>query len=461
MSPNVAHAARRGRAARVTIAGAAALFVLGTSGVVTAEESGIRLAVAPAADADTTFVIHRSESVSRGPVGGKRKPEKSAISSLVRVRAKASPKQGEITLAITYLRVHGTVSGGQLTEPVTFDRNTNDPPDARPETALVGKTVEMDVRTDGRVTGFRGVDAESVGQASVAIAVIADLSTLVVALPEGSAAAGATWSTDTLEGRGLLRRQVVARHEMGAISADQASVEVVGKILAAPEGAPDEFADGIRVVEGERRATYRLARSDGLPLVARHETEYTVEARLSASDVDVRVETKTIVGVRRRETAGDAASGRLAPEPGGQTPNARMPAWIGTPRPAIRRQLGEPTESSNEEGVRFDVFAEFGLMYEYDAADTVREISAARWKGGKAFAGRILGIGLGDLLAQAEALWGQPSRAEEPGVPWDRATFAFDDLTLELDVAREAGTTEPFGKHEADQILRIRVHPTN
>ena len=39
--------------------------------------------------------------------------------------------------------------------------------------------------------------------------------------------------------------------------------------------------------------------------------------------------------------------------------------------------------------------------------------------------------------------------------------FAFDDLTLELDVAREVGTTKPFGEHLAEEILRIRVLPTN
>jgi hypothetical protein len=278
----------------------ATALVLSSASVADAQGSGVRLALKPSAETPATFLIDRTETTYRGPVGGKTEPEKSELSSLVRVIGKASAKPGESTLMVTFLRVHGAVSGGRLPQPVTFDRNTKDAPDGRPETALVGKTVEIDIRPDGRVTAIRGIDADSTGSASVAIATVADLSTLVTILPDGPVGPADTWTGDQLEGRGLLRRRVTTTSRFDGSWDTDATIEVDGKIVPAPEGAPKEFAESIRLVKGLRRATYRLSLVDGLPTTARHVTEFTVEAPLSASGVEIRVATKTVVNVRRR-----------------------------------------------------------------------------------------------------------------------------------------------------------------
>ena len=431
-------------------AGAALIGVLFTGGPAAAQDAGARLTVNPSADRHSVFLIERTEAVYRGPVGGKASPEKTQMTSLVRVERKSAEPDGTSTLSITFLRVRGAVSGGRLPEPVTFDRNTKDSPDGRAETALVGRTVEMDVRADGTVIGVRGVDAESTGSASVAIATVGDLTALVTKLPEKPVVIGSTWTAETLEGRGLLRRLATTKNRLDGTTGAQAVIQIDGLVSPSPENAPQAFVEGIKMEKGTRRATYRIALSDGLPVVARHETEFVVEAPLTGSDANVRVAIETTITVRRRDGADDTiAAPNRAPESGGKTRNERMPAWIGTPRAAIERQLGEPTSTWEVEGQRHDTFDKLGLSYAYDTDGTVSLIVAKLSPGGASFAGKILGVGIGDRVSEAEALWGRPTRRTAADSGHDMASFVFDDLTLELEITRDS-----------DRIVLIRVSPT-
>ncbi len=424
-----------------------------------AQDAPPPLRVAPRDGATYGFVIDRRTSVRRGPAYTYDEPRTRKIVSTVRVRRGKSESPGRVVLDVTFLRVHGFESGGSLDEEITFDRKADDPPGARPETHIVGRTVHVEVEHDGKLVAVRGVD-EAMGESSVAAAAaIGDLRALVARLPDGP---HPTWTTSTLEGRGLLRVRIEAKHAIERTTDAESLITVSGKINAAPDGAGASFERSFRVSRSERTARYRISRDDGLPLEGRVTTDYAVEARMSGSDMQVGVATETVVTVRRiavpgAETTG-AAAPRPSPRPQGETRNRGLPAWIGTPRDTVRKLAGEPTRTgSGLMGGAFDTFGELGLVYEYDDDGFVRRIAATKISHGVAFAGELLGVSLGAPLARAERLWGEATSRRTTRSNYDVVQFVFDDLLLDIEVWREDGSDPAFGEFAADTIKRIRV----
>lgn len=415
-------------------------------------------------DATYGFVIDRRVSVRRGPGYTYEEPRERKIVSTLRVRPRATSQDANVLLDVHFLRVHGFESGDLPTDEVRFDRKADDPPTGRPETLIVGRTVTVEARRDGTLVAVRGVDEAMPGNRVAATAVIADLRALVAQLPPaGTSLDRGAWRTDTLEGRGLLRSRIAAEHAVESATEGEVTLTVEGDLTAAPEGAGESFARSFRVTRGERTARYRIARADGLPIDGRVTTAYAVEARLAGSDMEVGVDSETIVAVRRIAAPDDpnagAATGPEAPKPGDRTPNRGLPGWIGTPRDVLVKIAGEPTRSGGGlAGGRFDTFGGLGLIYEYDDDGFVRQITATRLSGRESFGGRILGVAIGDSLADAIALWGEPTSREKKAFDsLHDVQWVFDTLLIELEAWVNDGSDPAFGAYRADQVKRIRV----
>jgi hypothetical protein len=419
------------------------------------------LRIEPPEDAAYGFVIDRRVSVRRGPGYTYDEPRKRKVVSIVRVRPMATESVANVALEVTFLRVHGYEDGGDLTQEITFDRGLDDPHSGRPETLVVGRSVQIETQRDGTFVAIRGIDEAMPGNEVAATSVIADLRALVAQLPP-TAAARSSWTTNSLEGRGLLRSRIEATHTMENTTDAEVRIAVKGKLAAAPEGAGPSFERSFRVTRGERTAQYRVSRLDGLPLDGRVTTAYAVEARLSGSDLQVGVDSETIVNVRRTAAPDDpaAAAGKdpKAPTPGGETPNRGLPGWLGTSRDVILRLAGEPTRSGGGlAGGSFDTFGGLGLIYEYDDDGFVKRVTATKTSGREPFAGKVLGVGLGDALSKAIELWGPCTSQRETKWEFREAEWVFDTLHIEIEAWKKDGSDPAFGDYEANAVKRIRV----
>lgn len=416
--------------------------------------------IEPPAGAEYGFVIERRTEVRRDPGHTFDEPRTRRVVSAVRVRPRAVEGRGNAVLDVTFIRVRGFETGADVTQDVTFDRRLDDPPTGRAETQAVGRTVELEVQRDGTFVAVRGADEAIPGSTVAATALIADVRALVAQLPP---AGDEPWETDALEGRALLRTRVTAKHSVRRLTEAEARIEVEGTLAAAPEGAGEEFAKQFRVSVGERSARYRVSLVDGLPIEGRVTTAYAVEARLSGSDMQVGVDTSTVVTVRRTASPDDPAAEPYvdpsAPAPGGDTPNVGLPGWIGTPRKVLHEIAGAPTHSGDGlAGGAFDTFGKLGLVYEYDDDGYARRITATKASGEERFSGKILGLALGDPLARVEELWDASVDPVRTGKhEFDTFQIVFETLLIELEVWREDGEDPAFGTFRAKTIKRIRV----
>ena len=423
------------------------------------------------------FVLDRRTTVYRGPGRTFDEPRKRQVASTLRVQPLATETPGHVVLAVTFLRVNGFETGETPTDIITFDRRVGDPPSGRPETLIVGTMIEVEAERDGTLVAVRGVDEAMPGNLVTATAAIADLRALVALLPATEAG---TWTTNTLEGRGLLRASISATHEIEHTTDAESRITVTGEIAAAPEGAGESFEKLFRVSKGKRTARYRISRNDGLPIEGRVATAYAVEARLPGSNMEVGVDTETVVSVRRTDTTKVPGTSTpalpAAPTPGDRTPNEGLPGWIGTSQDVLRRLAGAPTKTGEGlTGGKFDTFGSFGLVYEYDDDGFARRVTASHFSGGESFGGKVLGVKLGDTLATAAALWGEPqshrfsstklicritrepSSRRETSSEFEAIVFAFDTMLIELEIWRQDGEDPAFGKYAASTVKRIRV----
>lgn len=439
------------------------LLLLAAAGAA-AQDSAPDVRVDPRDGIAYHFVLDRRTTVRSSPGVTYETPLERQVVSYLRVEGAPAEDTSRVILRLTYQRVHGFEKGGLLTEDVTFDRRRDDPPGARPETLLVGRTVEVEVRRDGSVAAIRGLEEALGGSSAAILGALGDLHAFVPPLPpRGAGTAADGWETVSMEGRALLRTRVTARHGVRTPTADELTVVSEGDVAAAPEGAGPEFERSFRVRRGRRAASVRVARADGLPLETRHLTDYAVDALLTGSEMRVGVDAETVVTIRRIATPEDAGAAPpaepRAPTPGGDTPNTGLPGWLGASRDVIERLAGEPsTSGTGVLGGTFQTYGRLGLVYEYDDDGFVRRLTATQIRDGASFQGKVLGVALGDHVDGATRLWGEPTlRRTRPGSAYEDLTWVFDSLQIEVEVWIADGSDPAFGEVRAGRVKRIRV----
>lgn len=134
-----------------------------------------------------------------------------------------------------------------------------------------------------------------------------------------------------------------------------------------------------------------------------------------------------------------------------------VPFFLGDSREDVRESLGTPDRSGKHlTGEEFESYFKQGLSVEYGPNDAVIAFAASWFPGGH-FAGKILGVSLGDSRGQYTAVLGEPKSvtqrsSEVSTAVWERAEFRID-----LDVWNEGGDLEPWGPFRKGDVKCIHI----
>ncbi|MDB2687660.1 hypothetical protein N9Y42_10660, partial [Mariniblastus sp.] len=134
---------------------------------------------------------------------------------------------------------------------------------------------------------------------------------------------------------------------------------------------------------------------------------------------------------------------------GGET---TIPFFIGAARADVHRGFGHPDLSGTHlTGGEFETFSKHGVAVEYALDDTVSEIIASWFHGGR-FEGKILGISLGESKESYSATLGEPDTTKPTLSEYSLAIWQLDDCNLELEIWKDDGEIEPWGQFRKGDV---------